>query len=65
MIPENKMNPWPKCMKAGETRLIDLTELSRGDVVNLLADAIYAGLEFTIRPHPSDKEQIELRIWKS
>ncbi len=55
---------WPVRVKAGETRLIDLTELSRGDVVNLLADAIYAGLEFTIGPHPSDKEQIELRIWK-
>ena len=56
---------WPVRVKAGEVRSIDLTELSGSDTINLIADAIDAGLEFKIGPHLSDKEQIELRIWKS
>lgn len=58
------MNPWPKRMKACETRSINLTELSRSDTINLIADAIDAGLEFKIAAHPTNREQIELRIWK-
>ena len=58
------MNPWPKRMKAGETRSINLTELSRSDTINLIADAIEAELQFKITAHPTDREQIELRMWK-
>ncbi len=58
-------NQWRTHIKDGEVHSIDLTELSRSDTINLIADAIYAGLEFKIGPHPSDKEKIELRIWKS
>ncbi len=59
------LKQWPTHIKDDEVRSIGLTELSRSDTINLIADAIDAGLEFTIGPHPSDKEQIELRIWKS
>ena len=55
---------WPVRMKAGQTRSIDLTELSRSDTINLIADAVCAGLEFRIAAHPTDREQIELRMWK-
>ena len=56
---------WPVRVKAGEVRSIDLTELSRSDTINLIADAIDAGLEFKITAHPTNREQIELRIWKA
>lgn len=49
----------------GESFLVaDLYGLDRSTTIALVGDACEEGLRFQILPHPDNREQIQILIWK-